>query len=37
VIDGLVTVESAGDLTLKGFRSPVGAFSVCGLVAQPAL
>jgi class 3 adenylate cyclase len=37
VIDGLVTVESAGDLTLKGFRSPVSAFSVGGLVAQPAL
>jgi class 3 adenylate cyclase len=33
-IDGLVTVESAGDLTLKGFRTPVSAFSVSGLVAQ---
>jgi class 3 adenylate cyclase len=37
VTDGLVTVESAGDLTLKGFRWPVSAFSVGGLVAQPAL
>jgi class 3 adenylate cyclase len=35
-IDGFVTVESAGDLTLKGFRSPVSAFSVCGLAAQSA-
>jgi adenylate cyclase len=34
-IDGLVAVESAGDLTLKGFRVPVSAFSVSGLVAQP--
>jgi class 3 adenylate cyclase len=33
-IDGLVAVESAGDLTLKGFRAPVSAFSVGGLVAQ---
>jgi class 3 adenylate cyclase len=30
-----VAVESAGDLTLKGFRAPVSAFSVAGLVAQP--
>jgi adenylate cyclase len=36
VIDGLVTVESAGDLTLKGFRWPISAFSVCGLAAQSA-
>jgi adenylate cyclase len=35
-IRDLVTVESVGDLTLKGFRWPVSAFSVCGLVAQPA-
>jgi class 3 adenylate cyclase/CheY-like chemotaxis protein len=34
-IDGRVVVESAGDLTLKGFRAPVSAFSVSGLVAQP--
>jgi class 3 adenylate cyclase/CheY-like chemotaxis protein len=34
-IDGLAAVESAGDLTLKGFRAPVSAFSVAGLVAQP--
>jgi len=35
-IDGFVAIESAGDLTLKGFRSPVSAFSVNGLAAQPA-
>jgi class 3 adenylate cyclase len=34
--DGLVAVETVGDLTLKGFRGPVSAFSVRGLVAQPA-
>jgi DNA-binding response OmpR family regulator len=33
-IDGVVAVDSAGDLTLKGFRTPVSAFSVSGLVAQ---
>jgi adenylate cyclase len=36
-IDGLVAVEAVGDLTLKGFRWPVAAFSVGGLVAQPAV
>jgi class 3 adenylate cyclase len=35
-IEGLVAVETGGDLTLKGFRRPVSAFSVCGLEVQPA-
>ena len=35
-IDGLAAAESVGDLTLKGFRSPVSAFSVGRMVAQPA-
>jgi adenylate cyclase len=35
-IDGLADIESVGDLTLKGFRWPVSAFSVHGLVSQPA-
>jgi class 3 adenylate cyclase/CheY-like chemotaxis protein len=35
-IENLVAVETSGDLTLKGFRRPVSAFSVCGLEAQPA-
>jgi adenylate cyclase len=34
MIDGLVAVESAGDLSLKGFRAPVSAFSVGALIAQ---
>jgi len=33
-IDGLVTLDSAGELSLKGFRAPVSAFSVGRLVAQ---
>jgi class 3 adenylate cyclase len=34
-IENLVALESAGDLVLKGFRRPVSAFSVSGLVPQP--
>jgi adenylate cyclase len=34
-IENQVALESAGDLVLKGFRRPVSAFSVSGLVPQP--